>query len=126
VDGRTLAETLADIHRLLRWPHCRLNVRLTHFDRIDDRQRHLLLECFDPALPELRLVIAGVQDGWRVALSDTAIDADRGRSAAGESASRVTTGRARDGPVGRQPAVKNSFSPSAIFSGVCGLSGGIA
>jgi hypothetical protein len=36
-----------------------------------------LLERIDPAVPELRLVIERVQDGWRVALTDTSVDADR-------------------------------------------------
>ena len=48
-----------------------------HFEGVRDRQRRLLLERIDSAVPKLRLVIERVQDGWRVALTDTAVDADR-------------------------------------------------
>jgi len=38
----------------------------------------LLLERLCPAVPELRLVVEGVQNGRRVALADAAFDTDRG------------------------------------------------
>jgi hypothetical protein len=47
-----------------------------HLERICDRQRSLLLERIDPAVPELRLVIERIQHGWGVALADAAMDAD--------------------------------------------------
>ena len=47
-----------------------------HLEGVRDRQRRLLLERIDPAVPKLRLIIERVQDGWRVALTDTAVDAD--------------------------------------------------
>src|SRR5437588_7711979 len=50
------------------------DTRRAHLERVRDRQRRLLLERIDSAVPKLRLVIERVQDGWRVALTDTAVD----------------------------------------------------
>ena len=47
-----------------------------HLEGIRDRQRRLLLERSDPAVPKLMFVIEGVQNGWGVALADAAVDAD--------------------------------------------------
>src|SRR5258707_14774397 len=47
-----------------------------HLEGIGYRQRHLLLQRIDPAVPKLTFVIEGVQDGWGVALADAAMDAD--------------------------------------------------
>jgi CheY-like chemotaxis protein len=74
---------------------------LTYFNRIDDRQRRLLLKRFCSSVPELGLVVEGVQNGQRVALADAAFDADRSCPAIGESAGGIVTGTTRDGPVGR-------------------------
>ena len=46
-----------------------------HLERIRDRQCRLLLERIHPAVPELRLVVECVQNGWGVALTDAAVDA---------------------------------------------------
>src|SRR6266567_7281108 len=73
---------------------------LTHFNRIDDRQRRLLLERIHSAVPELRLVVEGVQNGRRVALADAAFDTDRSGPPVGESARRIMAGTASHGPVG--------------------------
>src|SRR5260370_19238226 len=78
-----------------------MHAGLAHFDRIDDRPRGLLLERFCPAVPELRLAEEGVQDGHCVALTDGAIDADRGGPAVGESPGGIVTGTARHGSVAR-------------------------
>src|SRR5712671_7155772 len=51
------------------------NTGRAHLKGISDRQRRLLLERIDPAVPELRLVVERIQNGWRVALTDAAGDA---------------------------------------------------
>src|SRR5882724_7874064 len=67
-----------------------------HLERVRDRQRRLLLERIDSAVPKLRLIIERVQDGWRIALTDTAVDADRRGPAVGESACRIVARGAGD------------------------------
>src|SRR6266403_522222 len=47
-----------------------------HLEGVRDRQRRLLFERIDPAVPELRLVVERIQNGWRVALTNAAVDAD--------------------------------------------------
>ena len=47
-----------------------------HLEGIRDRQRRLLLQRIDPAVPKLMFVVEGVQNGWGVALANTAVDAD--------------------------------------------------
>ena len=47
-----------------------------HLEGIRDRQRRLLLQRIDPAVPKLMFVIERIQNGWGVALADTAMDAD--------------------------------------------------
>jgi hypothetical protein len=47
-----------------------------HLEGVRDRQRRLLFERIDPAIPELRFVLERIQNGWRVALTDAAVDAD--------------------------------------------------
>ncbi len=50
-----------------------------HFHRIDDRESRLLLERLHPAIPELRLVVQGVQNGRCVTLAGAPLDADQHR-----------------------------------------------
>jgi hypothetical protein len=77
------------------------NAGLTRFDRIDNRQRRLLLERYDPAVPELGLVVEGVQNGRGVALADAAFDADRGGPAIGEGVGGIVADTACHGSVSR-------------------------
>jgi hypothetical protein len=58
-----------------------IHAGLAHFKRIDDRQRCLLLERVYPAIPELRLVVEGIQNGRCVAFANAAFDADRSKRA---------------------------------------------
>src|SRR3989449_4657592 len=66
--------------------HGSVEARLAHLDGVDDRQRRLLLERLHPPVPELRLVVKGVQNGRGVALADTAFDTDGGGPPVGERA----------------------------------------
>jgi hypothetical protein len=47
-----------------------------HLERIGDRQRRLLFQRIDPAVPKLRLVIERVQNSRRIALTGASGDAD--------------------------------------------------
>src|SRR5207302_5012223 len=95
-----------------------------HLEGIRDRQRRLLLERTDSAIPKLRLIIERVQDGWRVALTDKAVDADRRGAAVGESACRMVARGAGDCAVTREPTVEEQLLASATVAGVSGLAGG--
>src|SRR5712691_12331920 len=86
--------------------HRGVQAGLAHLDRIDDRQRRLLLERLHPAVPELRLVVKGVQNGRRVALADAAFDTDRSGPPVGESAGGIMAGTASHGPVSRQATIE--------------------
>jgi hypothetical protein len=70
-----------------------------HLERIRDWQRRLLFQCIDPAVPKLTFVIEGVQNGWGVALADTAMDAHGRGPAVSEGPRRIVAGDAGDGPV---------------------------
>src|SRR5207245_8987879 len=78
-------------------------------DGVDDRQRRLLLERLHPPVPELRLVVKGVQNGRGVALADTAFDADGGGLPVGKRARGLRAVAARPGPVRRQATVEEQF-----------------
>src|SRR5258708_12794841 len=52
-----------------------------HLEGVRDRQRRLLLERIDSAVPKLRLIIERVQDGRRLALTDKAVHAPPRRPA---------------------------------------------
>ena len=78
----------------------RIETRLSHLHWIDDRQRRLLLERLHPPIPKLRLVVQCVQNGRRVTLAGTTLDAYRYRSPVGECARWIVTRGACDGPVG--------------------------
>src|SRR5262249_62003846 len=80
--------------------HGGIQAGLAHFKRIANRERRLLLERLRPAIPELELVVERVQDGGGVPLAHAAADADRGRPAVGESASRILAGGASHGAGG--------------------------
>jgi hypothetical protein len=76
-----------------------------------------LLERIDPAVPKLRLIIERVQNGWRVALTDTAVDADRCRPAIGESACRIVACGAGDCAVTLEPALEEQLLAQRDLSG---------
>jgi len=79
--------------------HGSVHARLAHLNRIDDRQCRLLLERLHAAVPELRLVVEGVQDGRRVALAEAALDSDRGGFPVGESVRGIVARAAGDAPI---------------------------
>src|SRR2546426_5319182 len=106
--------------------HGRLQVRLAHFIRIDDRQRRLLLEGIRPAVPELGLVVERVQNRRCIALADAAVDPDGGRTPVGESAGRIMTAAASHGPISRQATVEEQFLAERNFLGGLRIVGGIA
>jgi hypothetical protein len=86
--------------------HGSVHAGLSHLGRIDDRQCRLLLERLHAAVPELRLVVEGVQDGRCVALADAALDSDRGGFPVGESACGIMARAARNAPIGRQATIE--------------------
>ena len=88
---------------------------LPHLDRIDDRQRRLLLERLRPAVPELRFVVQGVQNGRGVTLAAAPADANRGSAAVGESASGIVAGGASHGAIGGQPPLEEQFLAEGNF-----------
>jgi hypothetical protein len=47
-----------------------------HLEGVRDWQCSLLLERIDPPIPKLRFVIERIQNGWGVAFTDAALDAD--------------------------------------------------
>src|SRR5205823_2381655 len=51
-----------------------VQIRLAHLDRIDDRQRRLILQCLCPTIPELRLIVECVQNRRRISLSKAAVN----------------------------------------------------
>src|SRR5256885_158966 len=97
--------------------HRSVKARLAHLDGVDDRQRRLLLERLHPPVPELRLVVKGVQNGRGVALADTAFDTDGGGPPVGERARGIMAGAARYGPVRRQATVEEQFLAEGDFLG---------
>ena len=91
--------------------HNGVQVWVAHLNGIDNWQRGLLLERVHPAVPELRLIIEGVQNGRCVALADAAFDADGGGLPFGEGESRIMACAARDGAINRQaPVEKKSLT----------------
>src|SRR6266496_3043110 len=88
---------------------------VAHLNGIDNRQRCLLLEGVHPAVPELRLIVEGVQNGRCVALADAAFDADRGGLPVGEGERRIMACAARDGTVSRQTTVEKKFLAKRDF-----------
>ena len=74
--------------------HSGIEVWLTHLMCIDNRQRRLLLERVHPAVPELRLIVEGVQNGRGIALADAAFDTDGGSLPLGEGELWVMAGAA--------------------------------
>ena len=63
-------------------------VLLSHFHRIENRQRSLLFEGGSPPVPEQGLIKHGVQDGRSVALPDLIAHAARGFGVSGETIAR--------------------------------------
>src|SRR5437773_1859733 len=57
--------------------HGGIQAGLAHFDRIDDRERRLVLERLRAAIPELRLAVESVQNGRSVSLARTAVNTYR-------------------------------------------------
>ena len=82
---------------------------MAHFNGIDNRQRGLLLERVDPAVPELSLVIERIQDSRCIALADAAFDADGGGLPVGEGKRGIMACAARDSPVHRQATIEKKF-----------------
>ena len=80
-----------------------------HLERIGDRQRRLLFQRIDPAVPKLSLVVERVQNSWRVALTGASGDADRDRAAVGEGKRGIVASCAGDGAVTREPAVEEEL-----------------
>jgi hypothetical protein len=77
--GRVAEDPLKDLLVLCDCADLRyggIHAGLAHFIRIDNWQCCLLLEGFDPAVPELALVVERVQNGWFVALAHAAVDTD--------------------------------------------------
>ncbi len=83
-----------------------IEIRLAHLDRIDDRQRRLLLETRGSAIPELRRVVERVQNRGRIALTRAALDAGGNRLAVRECARRIVAGAAGDRAVRGQASVE--------------------
>ena len=88
---------------------------MAHLNGIDNRQRRLLLQRVHPAVPELRFIVEGVQNGRCVALADAALDADRGGLPVGEGERRIMACAARDGTVSRQTTVDKKFLAQGNF-----------
>lgn len=88
---------------------------MAHLNAVDNRQRRLFLERVDPAVPELRLIIEGVQDGRRIALADAAFDTDGRRLPVGEGAFWIMACAARDSAVNRQATVEEKFLAQGNF-----------
>jgi hypothetical protein len=106
--------------------HGSIEAGLAHFILSDDRQCRLLLDRLHPAVPALRLVVEGIQNGRRIALTDAAVDTDRDRPPVSERARRIMAGTASHASVGGQPTAEEEVHAEGNFSGVCGLSGGSA
>ena len=86
--------------------HRRLQGGLAHLDRVDDGQRRLLFERVHAPVPELRLVVEGVEDRGRIALAGAAVDADRGRQSVREGSGGIVARAAGHRPAGRETAVE--------------------
>src|SRR6266851_643171 len=95
---RCAAENVAEVLLVFRdgchLSHGSIEAGLAHFKRIDDWQRCLLLQRLHPAIPELRLVVEGIQNSRRVALPDAALNADRDGSPVSEGARGIMAGTA--------------------------------
>jgi len=99
--------------------HSGIQVWLGHFNGIDNRERRLLLERVYPTVPELRLVVEGVQNCRGVTLSDAAFDSDRGWFPIGEGECRIMACPARDGAINRQATVeKKSLAQGYLLRGL--------
>src|SRR5262249_1759464 len=88
---------------------CGIEAALTHLDRMDYWQLRLLLEAGGAAIPELGLIVQGVQNCGCITLAREAMDPERGRLSIGERARRIMTCGASDRSIGRQPAVEEQF-----------------
>src|SRR6266403_1391041 len=80
-----------------------------HLERVSDRQYRLLLQRTDPTVPKLMFVIEGIQNGWGVALTDAAVDADRHGPAVAEGARRIVAGGAGDRAITREPRLEEQL-----------------
>src|SRR5260370_13998524 len=89
--------------------HSRIQVWVTHLNGIDNRERRLLLERLHSAVPELRLIVKGIQNGRCIALADAAFAADGGALPVGEGKGGVMEGDARDDAGNQQSARKEKF-----------------
>src|SRR6266849_11208589 len=99
--------------------HGSVQAGLAHLNRIDDRQRGLLLERLHPTVPELRLIVEGVQNRRRVALADPAFDTDRSGPPVGECAGGIMARTASHGPVSRQATIEEqSLAEGDLLGGL--------
>src|SRR6266566_4575518 len=92
-----------------------IQVGMAHLNGIDNRERRLLLERVHPAVPELRLIIEGIQNGRGIALANSAVDADGGGLPVGEGERWIIACAARNGAVGRQATVKEKSLAQGNF-----------
>jgi len=88
---------------------------VTHLKGIDNRVRRLLLERVHPAVPELRLIVEGIQNGRCIALADAAFDTDGQGLPVGECELRIMACAARDSAVNRQTAFEEKFLAQGNF-----------
>ncbi len=87
----------------------RVQAGLAHLHGIDDRQSGLFLKRLRATVPELRLVIECVQNGWGVALACASFDTDRDGPPISEGAAGIMTRTAGHCPVCRQPAIEEQL-----------------
>ena len=97
--------------------HGGIQAWLAHLKGIDDRLRRLLLERIHPAVPELRLIVEGIQNGRCVALAEAAFDTDGQGLPVGECELRIMACAARDRAVNRQTAFEEKFLAQGNFLG---------
>jgi len=116
--GRATKDTLECLLLLLDTGdlrYSRVQVRMPHLAGINNREPGLLLKRLGPAVPELCLVIQGVQNRRRVALANPTFYADRGGFSVGEGEVWIMAGAARNSAVGRQTAFEKKFLTERNF-----------
>jgi hypothetical protein len=88
------------------------------------RQGGLILEAFGATVPELEPVIHGVENGWRIALADAALDADGGGTTVREGMRGIVTCAAGYGSIRGQPAVEEELLAEGDFFRRLRIAGG--
>ena len=100
--------------------------------RLTARQgKSLRHQGFRTSVPELRVVVKGIQDCWGVALARSAFDTDRNRSAISECKAWIVACTASNGSIDRQASVEEQLLTQSNFlrtlriisryRGTCGL-----